>query len=164
MSIVKQLVILVTILVCGGALWFANDAAELASRTDGADPAAVGPGGGNVAPVITRPVTLEAEASVVQSPGTGIAVKSVTLFPESSGRVTEVLFTAGQAVEQGDPVLRLDDRAERLQVQLARVHVKEARRKLGRMRKLAPRGTVARAQLELAETELDAARIELAQD
>lgn len=163
MSLLKQLAILAVVVLGGGALWLADVAALIGGTDTRAQSGARSRGAGEAIPVITRPVQLASEATVVQAPGTGIAIQSVTLFPEAAGRVTEILFSAGKRVKKGAPLLRLDDRGERLAVQLARVHIKEARRKLDRMRKLAPRGTVARSELELAETALDAARITRAQ-
>ena len=163
MSLAKQLIILVIVAAGGVALWFTDVPALLVSSDSAVRPNAGRAMRNSAAPVITKSVELVSEATVVQAPGTGIAVKSVTLFPESEGRVTEILFSAGSKVGKGEALLRLDDRAEQLGVQLARVHVTEARRKLDRMRKLAPRGNVARSELELAETALSAVRIELAQ-
>jgi RND family efflux transporter MFP subunit len=160
----KQLGLLVVLLAGGVALWFSDVPAMLLGG-DNADGRAARSAKGVRGPVsvMVAPVRLLGEDTVVQSPGTGIASKSVTLFPETAGRVSAILFSAGQTVKKGDPLMRLDDRAESLAVDLARVRLEEVRRNFERKKKLAPRGTVARADVELAETQLAAARITLAQ-
>lgn len=160
----SQLGLLVVVVAAGLALWF-TDVPAMLSGSDGSDS---GRGGGAKAergavPVVVAPVRLRGEDTVVQSPGTGIATKSVTLYPETAGRVSEILFSAGQAVKKGEPLMRLDSRAEKLAVDLARVRLEEVRRNFDRKKKLAPRGAIARAELDLAETQLAAARITLAQ-
>ena len=58
-----------------------------------------------------------AGASVLQASGT-VEALSVTLSPELSGRIAEVLVEKGQAVKAGEPLFRLDD--EMLQAQRQR--------------------------------------------
>lgn len=115
------------------------------------------------APVIVTPVGLTSNAAVVEAVGTGEAAKAVTLYPEASGRVEELLFEAGQSVKQGDPLLRLDTEDEALAVDLARVHLQDARQQLERYESTAPSGAVSTSEVDRARTALSAARIELAQ-
>lgn len=85
------------------------------------------------------------------------------IYPETGGVVTEVPFTTGSHVEAGDVLLRLEDREERLAVELARVAVQEAEQLLARYRRIENTGAVSASQIDEARTTLDAARIELQQ-
>ena len=44
--------------------------------------------------------------------GTIVAVHQVTISPELSGRVTGIMFEAGQTVKEGDPLVQLNDAPE----------------------------------------------------
>jgi len=114
-------------------------------------------------PVIVKPVIFDSDAAVVEAVGTGVALRAVTLFPESAGRVTAVLFTAGQKVEAGTPLLRLDDDAEQLAVKLAMVELDQAQRKIGRYEKLGTRGNIARSEIDTARSAVLSAELKLSQ-
>lgn len=131
-----------------------------------------GPGGfagaSAAAPVVTEAVTLAAAGQTLRAIGTAEAVRSVTLYPAVGGEVAIVLFTAGQMVEAGEPLLALDDDEEQLAVQLARIQVEEQERVVARNDQLAPSGAVpasvaqtARAQLAEARNRLAAAELAL---
>lgn len=115
------------------------------------------------APVIVAPVRFTSDAAVVEAVGTGKAAAAVTLHPEAAGRVTEILFEAGEQVRRGDALLRLDAEEEKLNVELTRVELQDARQKLARYEKTAPTGAVSITEVDSARTALSAARIALAQ-
>ncbi|QQN75351.1 efflux RND transporter periplasmic adaptor subunit [Croceicoccus sp. YJ47] len=106
----------------------------------------------------TLPQTLEIEAI-----GSARAATSAKIFPETQGRVTEVLFSAGDYVREGAPLLRLDSRAERLAVEAARVDVREADQLLARYRRIEDTGALSESQIETGETALASARVALEQ-
>ena len=83
-------------------------------------------------PVVTAPVLLEREDLRLDAVGTSQAIRSVTLFAESSGEVVKVLFEAGQRVSQGDLLLELDSRDEKLALDLANVRLTDAERLMNR--------------------------------
>ena len=114
------------------------------------------------APVIVEPVRFASDAAVVEAVGTGKAASAVSLHPQAAGRVTEILFEAGQRVRRGDPLLRLDAEEEELNVELARVRLQDAGQQLARYEKTAPTGAVSITEVDRARTALSAARIELA--
>lgn len=114
-------------------------------------------------PVVVTPVGLNSNAAIVEAVGTGDAVKAVTLYPEASGLVTEILFEAGETVQQAGPLLRLDSEDEELAVELARIHLQDAQQQLKRYESTAPSGAVSTSEVDRARTALSAARIELAQ-
>lgn len=163
MSLTRQLVILAGVgLAFAVALWWKpfglSDAGENpGSRTAGATAEE------QPAPVIVTPVSLTSNAAVVQAVGTGDAARAVMLYPEAAGQVTEILFGAGDFVKQGDPLLRLDSEDEELAVELARVHLQDARQQLDRYENTAPSGAVSTSEVDQARTAVSAAKIELAQ-
>jgi HlyD family secretion protein len=82
------------------------------------------------------------------------------LYPEVSGRVTQVLVAEGQRVRRGDPLFAIDDSAQRATVGAQRAQMKAAHVMLEELR-AQPRPqvlAVARAQLENAEEVLRNAR------
>lgn len=161
MTIVKQLALLAGIAVVvvlgwfGGETLFGREGEETAQES--ADGAAM------PAPVVVQEVRVASDAAVIDAVGTGVARAAVELFPEAAGRVTEILFSAGERVEAGDPLLRLDAEEEELAVELARVHIDDARQRLERYERAAPSGAVSTSEVDAARTQLSAARIELAQ-
>ena len=114
-------------------------------------------------PVVAQEVRFVPEMSQVEAIGTARAATSAELFPETAGRVTRVLFSAGDYVRQGAPLLQLDDRAERLDVEAAQVSVREASQLLGRYRRIEDTGAISESQIEAGETALAAARVQLRQ-
>jgi RND family efflux transporter MFP subunit len=100
------------------------------------------------------------------------AADQVAIRPEISGRVVEVLVRSGQAIEKGQPLVRLDatESRERLRqaeadVRLAeataaaaRARVAELQALVARTRALASEELVAAQELETQEAQLDALR------
>lgn len=115
------------------------------------------------APVIVKTVDFASDAAVIEAVGTGMAQKAVMLFPEAAGQVSELLFSAGQRVKAGAPLLRLDAEEEKLAVKLARLRLQDARQTLSRYEQVAPSGAVSTGEVDAARTALSAARIELSQ-
>lgn len=111
--------------------------------------------------VVARDVAYERATRRIEVVGTARARRSATLYPETSGQVTEVLFEGGDYVEAGDALLRLDAREEQLAVRLARVEVDQAEQLLARYERIEGTGAVSAAQIDEARTALDAAAIEL---
>ncbi len=113
--------------------------------------------------VLVEALDLAEDRVVVNTIGTGEAFRSASLHPTVAGEVVEILFEAEQRVEQGTPLVRLDDKHERLAVRLAQVAEKEARRQVKRLKKLVPSGAVSVVRLETAEAELESASLRRAQ-
>ena len=132
----------------------------------GSDEVASGPGargGEDRIRVVTQSVRFERERTDVESVGTARARATAQVFPETGGVVTAVPFSAGQAVEEGDLLLQLEDREECLAVNLARVAVQEAEQLLARYRRIEDTGAISASQIDEARTALDSARIQLEQ-
>jgi HlyD family secretion protein len=100
------------------------------------------------------------------------ARNQVAVRPEISGRVVEVLVRSGQAIEKGEPLVRLDAgevrerlrqaeadvRLARAAAAAARARVAELQALVARTRALAAEKLVAAQELETQEAQLDALR------
>jgi RND family efflux transporter MFP subunit len=123
-----------------------------------------GRAGGGLARVLVKPVTLTSDDRNFEVIGTGRARLSAEIYPEVSENVTEVLFKPGQRVSKGDTLVRLDARPERLGIRLARVRLAQAQSLLDRYKQsLGAHGGVSLLERDQAQSALDAATVELAQ-
>jgi membrane fusion protein (multidrug efflux system) len=114
-------------------------------------------------PVVAQPVRMLPEVLEIEAIGSARAATSAEIYPETAGRVTQVLFAAGDFVREGAPLLRLDSRQEQLAVDAARVDVREADQLLGRYRRIQDTGAISESQIEAGETALASARVALEQ-
>lgn len=122
-----------------------------------------------------EPVTVQVEpvesltfAETVVAVGTTLARESVSLHPSASGRVVEIGFSAGDRVEEGDVLLRLEDQAARSALASAEATLAEMQAAFDRQQQLEQSGSSseaalqsARAALLRAEAERDLAAHEL---
>jgi RND family efflux transporter MFP subunit len=111
-------------------------------------------------PVVVAPAVAADDGLTVEAVGTGQALRSATLQPAVAGEVASVHFEPGQRVRAGQVLLRLVDRRQRLDAELAGARVEQARRLLARYDATAGTGAVpgsvideARSALRLAEVE-----------
>jgi RND family efflux transporter MFP subunit len=112
-------------------------------------------------PVLVEPLRFEAARTRADAVGTSRAVLSSELYPATSGEVTSVNFEPGQFVREGDILVELDSRKERLAVQQATLQVEDAERLYDRYRRSAGSGAVVPTALDAARTAADLARVEL---
>ncbi|WP_051234892.1 efflux RND transporter periplasmic adaptor subunit [Marinimicrobium agarilyticum] len=119
------------------------------------------PGEDREQPVRTEGVTYHYEQTFVEAVGTSRALKSVDIRPAVTGEVTEVNFETGEKVQKGQVLVRLDDRDERLAVELAEVALKDAERQLDRYRRSQEAGGVTQSMMDEATSAVDRARIAL---
>lgn len=133
--------------------------------TNNAAPSSGGASGkrSSATPVLVEAVSLARDRVLVRAVGTSEALKSASLYPSVTGEVVEVAFRAGQPVKKGAALLHLDDKHQRLAVRLAQVTVKEAKRQLKRLEKLAISGAASISRLETAQTNLESAGLRLEQ-
>lgn len=121
-----------------------------------------GQGGG--VPVLTELVQLSDLEETLTSVGTARALKSVTVYAETTGRVTAVAIEADSEVAAGDLLLQLDDRDEQLAVELATVQLADAERLVKRYITVNARdANIPESQLDDARAAVDSARIALEQ-
>lgn len=104
--------------------------------------------------------------------GTVEAINQVDLYPQISGRVSEVLVQNGDFVEQGKSLVKLEDRQYREQVRQARAgykidqarlsqaraNLKEVEARYERMARLAEKDLTSEQELQAVKTELESAR------
>lgn len=79
-------------------------------------------------PVIVETLQFEPERTRVEAVGTSRAIRSVDVYPATSGEVIAVDFEPGQFVAEGDKLVELDRREQKLAVELARLQLAEAER------------------------------------
>ncbi len=166
LAIWKQLLVIAIVVGLGYAAW--DQRARLAEMTGvslGREAPEQRRGGRASAgvPVIVEPVTLIEAVDRLQAIGDGRANRSITIYPEVSGIVAEIDFDAGDRLEEGDVVLRLNDRQARIAVDIAEAKVAEARRTLQRYEALLERNAIPEAQVDTARTTLRTAELELEQ-
>lgn len=107
--------------------------------------------------------------------GTVIAENQVALYPEISGRISEVLVQNGSRVERGTPLVRIDDRQFREQVQqaeaglrISRAQQKQAQASLAeleseykRVLKLSEQNLSSDLELERLQARMESARADV---
>jgi len=110
--------------------------------------------------VVAEPVAFLPEEATVEAIGTARAARTAELYAETAGEVVAVRFAPGDYVRAGQPLVGLEERAERLALKLAEVRVEEAEQLLARYRRIEDTGALSESQIEAGETALAAARIE----
>jgi len=111
--------------------------------------------------VIVESLQFEPERTHVEAVGTSRAVRSVDVYPATSGEVIAVDFEPGQFVSQGDKLVELDRREQELAVELARLQLADARRLFDRYQRSADSGAVVQTVLDEARTAAQTAELEL---
>ncbi|HRP07485.1 MAG TPA: efflux RND transporter periplasmic adaptor subunit [Gemmatimonadales bacterium] len=117
--------------------------------------AAPGPGAGGPQAIAVE-VSSAFRDSVVEAitANGGIeAMQQIALRPDVDGRVVELLFREGQRVQQGTPLVRIDDAELKAQVDRAVADRDLARQALERTRQLVADRAAAPADLERAEAQ-----------
>jgi membrane fusion protein (multidrug efflux system) len=126
-------------------------------------------------PTVVEAAKVESAALsiTVSAVGSLIAHEGIVLRPEISGRVSEILFTEGQKLDKGQPLIQLDDTIYKAQLAQAEAEQAVAKQNYDRAQALVGRGAgtaqsrdeasarlrTAQASLELAQASLDKTRI-----
>ncbi|MFT6436177.1 MAG: RND family efflux transporter MFP subunit [Candidatus Azotimanducaceae bacterium] len=113
--------------------------------------------------VVVEPLQYSNQQLIAEAVGTARALRSVTLYPVASGEVVAVDFEPGQFVEAGHVLVQLDQRKEKLGLELAEFRLSEADSLYTRYKVSAATGATPPMTLEAAATALEAARIALGQ-
>lgn len=123
---------------------------------------------GRAAPVITVEMPFLSKSEQIEIVGTLEAKASVDVFALVSDRVSSIHFRPGDIVTGGQKLVELDHRREQVAVDLARLNRDEAKRSFDRLSAIHEQNALseqdlesARYRLELAETRLREAEIEL---
>jgi membrane fusion protein, multidrug efflux system len=115
------------------------------------------------APVITAPAIEVLDNVRITATGSGQAVRAAVLRPAAPGEVAEVKFEAGDRVQENEVLLRLVDRTQRLDVDLAESQLEAARQLMKRYRGTRKSGAVPGSVIDEARTRLRNAEIALEQ-
>lgn len=111
--------------------------------------------------VIVESLQFESERTRVEAVGTSRAMRSVDVYPATSGEVIAVDFEPGQFVSAGDKLIELDRRKEELAVKLTTLQLADAERLFDRYQRSANSGAVVPTVLDEARAAAETARIEL---
>ncbi|MCX5512213.1 hypothetical protein C3941_09080 [Kaistia algarum] len=163
MSIGKQALLAVFVLLLAGAGWYAFQ--HRASLFGGAEVASGGTAGGGQGgqrgggrgvsgptPVVTDVVGSDVTGEEVRAVGTVLVPRSINLYPQVSAIVTEVLFKAGDKVAKDQSILRLDDADQKAALDLAQVALSDAQKTLERSQKLASTNNLTQSALQDAQS------------
>ena len=181
MSFWKQAVLSLLVLAVAAGGWYTYRNPQivgLAGQSAGPGERGGGPGGGaggraggsNRIPgliaggavnVVTAPIETDDAGDTVMALGTAKAARSVTLYPEVSGMVAEVLVVPGKRVAKGDLLVRLQNDEEEVAVEKAQITLDQAQKTLERQQALAKSKTISNVVLSDAETAVRMAAVEL---
>jgi RND family efflux transporter MFP subunit len=175
MSVFRQLLIGLAVIAATLAIWVVYVPAskpwlermgvlallgiESAGPTDGA------PGGPRFGGGAARVIVAEAGEGVINDAimavGDGRALRSVTVRSEATGRIAAVEHGAGSYVEAGSVIVRLDDEAERIALDRARLILADASEDVARVSQLEGSGAVTAVRSREAELALRTAELEV---
>ena len=170
---VSVVVIAVVLAAAGGGYWFGAKRGMPSPMAGGpAGPGAAAPAqgkGGPGAPAGGPPPTAveAARVATVAMPQTITAVgslrsdESVTLRPETAGRISAITFQEGQRVTKGAPLVKLDPAIPQAEVQQARANLTLAKAKFDRAVDLAKRSFISGQAKDEAENNLKVAEAAL---
>lgn len=120
-----------------------------------------GPGGGRGQQVSEAVVTARDFSDQIEVLGVARGARSVNITSSSSELITRVLFTDGQRVSAGTPLVQLQAREEEAGIIEARAQVGLAEKQYARYAELGERGFAPRMVVEQYEAELASARATL---
>lgn len=117
-----------------------------------------GPGGGRGQTVAAATVTARDFSDEIRVLGVARGRRSVNITSSTTELITRVLFTDGQRVAAGAPLVELQAREEDAGIIEAEAELRQAQREYDRYKALAERGVAPRVTAEQAETTLERAR------
>ncbi|WP_231582089.1 efflux RND transporter periplasmic adaptor subunit [Puniceibacterium sp. IMCC21224] len=135
------------------------DMAE-AAQSDGATQQR---GGGGATQVIAVAVTQGVLNDRITAVGDGRALRSVTVRPKVTGTITRIGFDAGAHVTEGAVMMALDDEAEQIALERARLMQVDAQEDVDRLSALGNSGAVTAVRIREAQLALRTAELELRQ-
>ena len=146
-------------LASGAAWWWQHRVP--AAPVAGAAQAGTGPAAGAPGVEVTqvKAIRLQDDAQAV---GTLRSRQSVTLKPETSGRVAQIAFNEGARVRTGQLLVQLDDTLQRAELSQAQAQLSIARANLKRNQELVAQNFVAQRVLEESQASLQVAEAQVA--
>lgn len=140
-------------------LWSAPAAVRTDAQATGDQPPR-GPGGpgrgrGNRSTtVVLSPLQEESYALTLRTIGSATSLRKANVRMSETGEVVEAALVANSTVEKGDVLLRLDDRTQRLSLEIAEAELEKARDTAERYRALQASGNLTIAGVTLSEAEV----------
>lgn len=119
--------------------------------------------GGGASKVVVASVETGQVNARVSSIGDGRAARSITVRSEATGMIRQLAISPGSFVEEGTLMAQLDDEAERIALERARLQVAEVEGNLQRLRQLSESGTISAVQLRDAELSFRSAELQAEQ-
>jgi RND family efflux transporter MFP subunit len=170
MTLWKQSALTLALIVVAGVGWVAwhpageglrvqLGLAEASESGGGGGRPSFGRGGGTL--VVTGAVGQAVINDQLTAIGDGAALRSVSVNPEVSGRISEVLRRSGDRVEAGDVIARMDSGSERIALDRARLAVRDAQNRVERLTRMQLGNTVAQVERTDAESALESARLQV---
>ncbi|MCM0613869.1 efflux RND transporter periplasmic adaptor subunit [Marinobacter sediminum] len=132
----------------GAAVTYRSMESEKATQSGRERPASV---------VNTRTPERDTVRDVVKAVGNLKALNAVELTTEVSGRAVALNLETGRRVEQGDVLLRLDDRQARADLEVIEAQLADARRKFERAQRLRSNNSISQSQVDELRTAVDVA-------
>ena len=148
----RIVIVLLVLAALGGAIWLA---VAMSHRSEGAG----GPGGrGGRRPSTTVGVATAVKADVpvtLDALGTVTPAATVTVVPQVSGVITDVLFREGQMVRKGQPLVIIDQRPLKMALLQAQGALTRDQAQLANARVLLQRDQTLLAQDSIARQDVD---------
>ena len=132
------------------------------NKSGAGGPGRGGPGGGRGQAVAEAVATPREFADQIRVLGVARSKRSVNITSNTTELITRVMFTDGQRVAAGAPLVELHAREEDADLIQARAQLVQAQREHDRFKILAERGVAPRVTAEQAETALQSARAAVA--
>lgn len=104
--------------------------------------------------VVLQELTYRPYTATIQTIGSATSWRGATVLSETSGRVTEVLMAPNRRVAAGDVLIRLDDRTETLDLEVARAELAQAQSVMDRYIRLSASGNLTVTDVIITEAEL----------
>ena len=170
-SVIAGIVIVGILAAAGGGYWFGQQRAApapgaLPLATPGgaasAPAKAAGAPGGGGASVEAVKVTTAPMAKSITAVGSLRSDESITVRPETAGRIAVIGFQEGQRVPKGATLVRLDPAINQAEVQQAQANLTLARAKYERASELQTKGFISGQARDEAENNLKVAEASLA--
>lgn len=114
------------------------------------------------APVETATAATEDMPRSLETIGTMMAARQVTVAPELEGRVEKINFDSGYDVKEGDVLVQLDDSTQRADLATYQAQAKLASLNLARARELAAKQFSSKQSVDELQSQLDQARAGIA--
>jgi RND family efflux transporter MFP subunit len=130
--------------------FFIVNAANAQSRPDRGD---------SKTQVLVEPLAYQAQELNLEAVGTAEAVKSVTIYPAVSERVTSVNFVPGQQVAKDQVLLNLYNAREAVALERSKIQLNDAKREYQRLLESRKKGAAPQNLVDAASTQLELSEV-----